>query len=313
MKLLRRQSKQPPPEHGDWRVPLSHPEDAEHLPPASLGVWRRMQLRVEYWRTAPVGPVSSSSTAEGTEPPVVPISGVARWLRLLIAWLLLLPLSVVMVFALLTHLYHHAGSAVGQLSFWLSEPVWYSLLGAGAFCALIISRIVSPVLVYVYVLGHELTHALAAVISFGRVQTLRIDLDGGYVETDADNLFIALSPYFVPLWMCCWLLLLWGANAIYPFPEWRAWFYAGLGFWWCFHLYWTIWVIPREQPDMLENGLLFSLLLIMVLNIAILLAILYCFGLLSPAAYAQDCFNAAKEIYEGARAMYYGLCTMYYG
>ena len=304
MKLLRRQSKQPPPEHGDWRVPLSHPEDAEHLPPASLGVWRRMQLRVEYWRTAPVGPVSSSSTAEGAEPPVVPISGVARWLRLLIAWLLLLPLSVVMVYALLLHLYGHAAEAVSKPDFWLSEPVWFSLLGTGTFIALAISRIATPVLVYIYVLGHELTHAMAALISMGRVQAMRIDLQGGYVETDADNLFIALSPYFVPLWLCCWLLGLWSANALWPFPEWSAWFYAGLGFWWYFLLYWTVWVIPREQPDMLENGLLFSLLLVFILNVGILLVILGCFGVLDPAGYAKDALRAAKDIAWMLRDLY---------
>ena len=307
MNLLRPSKGTPPPEHGDWRVPLDHPEEAEHLPPPP-SVWRRMQLRAEFLQAGGVG--SRASGYEEDAPPVVPISGAARALRLAIAWLLLLPLSVVMVYALLLHLYHHAAEAVGQLSFWLSEPVWYSLLGVGAFSALIISRLAVPVLVYIYVLGHELTHALAAILCFGRVQALRIDLDGGYVETDADNLFIALSPYFVPLWMCCWLLILWAANTLFPFPEWRAWFYAGLGFWWAFHLYWTIWVIPREQPDMLENGLLFSLLLIMVMNIAILLGVLYLFGLLSPAAYGEDLLTAAAQIYDMLQTYYNALVQL---
>lgn len=305
MNLIRPKSREiSPPEHGDWRVPLDHPEEAEHLPPPAPSVWRRMQLRVDYLQAG------GSAAAQVDDPPVVPISGGARALRLALAWLLLLPLSVVMVYALLLHLYHHAAASVGQLDFWLSEPVWYSLLGAGAFCALVISRVVTPVLVYIYVLGHELTHALAAVISFGHVQTLRIDLDGGYVETDADNLFIALSPYFVPLWMCCWLLIIWSANAIFTIPDWRAWLYAGLGFWWSFHLYWTIWVIPREQPDMLENGLLFSLLLILVMNIGILLVILYLFGLLAPAAYAADFVTAARHIFDSLREAYRALVAL---
>lgn len=300
MRLLQK-SKLPTREHGDWRVPLERPEEAEHLPPKQPGVWRRMQLRVEYLQAAPTS--AGGVDVADDEPAVVPIHGWARALRLLIAWALLLPLSIVMVYALLLHLYHHASTTVGQLSFWLSEPVWYSLLGAGTFSALILSRIVTPILIYIYVLGHELTHALAALVSLGKVQALRIDLDGGYVETDADNIIIALSPYFVPLWMCCWLLVLWAANAIYPFPEWRAWFYAGLGFWWSFHIYWTVWVIPREQPDMLENGLLFSLLLILVMNIAILLLILYCFGLLAPAAYGQDFLTAAGHIWDCLNAL----------
>ena len=280
-------------EHGDWRIPLEHPEEAEHMPPHPLTMWLRMKLRVEYLQSVPLD--------DG--PAIVPISGGARILRLALAWLLLLPLSVVMVYALLRQLYH-AGETVGQLSFWTSEPVWYSLLGVATYVALMVVRVVNPILVYVYVLGHELTHALAAKLCMGKVQKLKIDLNGGYVETDADNLFIALSPYFVPLWMCCWLLILWLANLVYPFPEWGAWFYAGGGFWWSFHLYWTVWVIPREQPDMLENGLLFSLLLIMIMNIGILLAVLCCFGVITPAGYGQDFLNAAMQIYESLCALW---------
>ena len=298
MKLLKK--KQPPtPEHGDWRLPLEKPEEAEHLPPRPLGVWKLMQLRVEYLQSLPVG----ADAEEDETAAIVPIAGWARFLRLVIAWCLLLPLSVVMVYALLTSLYQ-AGPTMGKLDFWLSEPVWYSILGVGTFSALIVARFATPILVYIYVLGHELTHAIAAKMCLGKVQSLRIDLDGGYVETDADNLFIALSPYFVPFWMCCWMLILWGINLIYPFPQWESWFYAGSGFWWSFHLYWTVWVIPREQPDMLENGLMFSLLLIMVLNIAILLAALCCFGVITPAGYGHHFLIAADRIGDSLQALW---------
>lgn len=301
--MLHRNRQLPPREHGDWRVPLDKPEEAEHYMPEPVNVWRRMQLRVEYLQSVPVGYYGGhDAAAPDMDSPVVPISGWARYLRLALAWFVLMPLSIIMVYALLLELYE-AGSTVGQLSFWLSTPVWYSLLGAGTFCALVILRVVTPVLVYIYVLGHELTHAIAAKVCMGKVQTLRFDLSGGYVETDADNLFIALSPYFVPLWMCCWLLILWLANFIYPFPQWEAWFYAGFGFWWSFHLYWTVWVIPREQPDMLENGLLFSLLLIMIMNIGILLVVLYCFGVITPAGYGHDFLEASRQLYEGACAL----------
>ena len=302
-------STQRPQEHGDWRIPLDNPEEAEHLAPHSLTVWRRMKLRVEYLQSVPVGGVRDYAPLSD-DPPVVPLSGWARWFRLMLAWLVLLPLSVVMVYAMLMQLYH-AGSMVGQLSFWVSVPVWYSLLGVGTFAALIIARVANPILMYVYVLGHELTHALAAKMCFARVQKVRIDLNGGYVETDGDNLFIALSPYFVPLWMCCWLLVLWLANRVYPFAEWEAWFYAGFGFWWSFHLYWTVWVIPREQPDMLENGLLFSLLLVLVMNIGILLGVLYVFGVISVEGYGRDFVQAALQIAESARALWDYLYALY--
>lgn len=295
--MLRRTKNSPQSaEHGDWRLPLDKPEEAEHLPPQPLGMWRRLKLRVAYWQTAPFA--QQQTEVSTNDPPVIPIRGWSRALRLVFAWVVLLPVSIIMVYALLLHLYHHAGEMVGQRSFWLSVPVWYSLLGTGAFVSLVISRVALPVMVYIYVVGHELTHAIAAKLCLGRVQTLRVDLNGGYVETDTDNLFIALSPYFVPLWMFVWLLVLWCINLVYPFPEWAAWFYAGFGFWWSFHLYWTVWVIPREQPDMLENGLLFSLLLVLIMNIGILLAVLYAFGVLSPSGYGQDFVTAARDTWQ---------------
>ena len=296
MNLFRPQRKVSKPEHGDWRLPLEKPAEAEHLPPHEPTVWRKMRMRARYLQSMPVGADQAYDPMESVETGgLVPISGWLRFGRLMVAWFLLLPLSVLLIYALLLHLYR-AGDTVGQRDFWLSVPVWYSLLGAGSFISLIVARIATPILVYIYVLGHELTHALAAIICMGRVQTLRIGLDGGYVETDTDNLFIALSPYFVPLWMGCWMLTLWCSNLACPFPEWEAWFYAGCGFWWSFHLYWTAWVIPREQPDMLENGLLFSLLLVMILNVGILLAVLYCFGLLSPTVYGMDFLDAAQQL-----------------
>lgn len=301
---LRKSRSLPEPEHGDWRLPLVRPEEAVHLHNPPLSVWKRMQLRVEYLQAMPGAALSGDGLphAEDEEPSVIPISGWPRILRLLISLFLLLPLSIVMVFALMRQLYH-AGPRVSDLGFWLSEPVWFTLLGAGTFIALTLSRFAEPVLIYIYVLGHELTHALAAKLCFGRVQAFRIDFDGGYVETDTDNLFIALSPYFVPLWMLVWMLTLWLGNLLFPFEQYLPWFCAGFGFWWFFHLHWTIWVIPREQPDMLENGILLSMLVILLMNILILLVILCCFDVITPLGYAQDFVDAARRIYESGQAL----------
>lgn len=283
------------PEHGDWRRPVSKPEEVEHLSNPPVSVWKKMQLRVEYLQATPTQRWYPYGDEE-EDVPVVPIKGLSRWLRLLVALLVLLPLSVIMVFALLVQLYH-AAPVVSTSRFWLSEPIWFTLLGAGTFLALHICRVFEPVLVYVYVLGHELTHAIAAKLCFGHVQAFKIDFDGGFVETDTDNLFIALAPYFLPLWMLCWLGGLWVANWIYPFEAYLPWFYAGFGFWWCFHIYWTIWVIPREQPDMLENGLLLSMLIIILMNILLLLIVLCCFDVITPSGYFADFVAAAQRIW----------------
>jgi hypothetical protein len=124
--------------------------------------------------------------------------------RFFIGFFLLLPLSVVMIYALMQQL-HHSASVVGDINFWQSVPVWYTVLGILVFATLKGFRLIDAILMFMYVAGHELTHALAAWMCFGKVEHLSVDLDGGYVDTDTDNLFVSLSPYFVPLWMLVWM------------------------------------------------------------------------------------------------------------
>lgn len=281
-------------QHGDWRLEVRNPHEVEHLQLQPVrNLFHRTRARAQYLRNMAVADYSYTGAAVADWEPA---HGLKRAIRLLLALLVMLPLSVVMIFALLLQLYH-AAPTMGELSFWLSEPVWFTLMGGLLFASLKFSLVAEKILVYVYVLGHELTHALAALVSFGKVQSVHVDMSGGYVETDADNLFIALSPYFVPLWMLCWTGILFIANYFYPFGAYAPWFYGGLGFWWVFHLYWTVWIIPREQPDMLENGLVFSILLIMLMNVGILLGILCCFDVLSFEGYMADFSLCAQHLY----------------
>ncbi|MBP3499839.1 MAG: hypothetical protein J6J97_07115 [Akkermansia sp.] len=278
------------PEFGDWRVPVAKPHEVEHLKTTPVSVVRRWRVQAAYWQS--VEPVYEADYADDWQP----VHGWKKVIRAAIGLLVLLPLSVVMVFALLQQLYH-AAPVVGNFDFWQSEPVWFSVLGALVFMAIKFFRLIDPMLMFAYVAGHELTHALAALMCFGKVQAVSVDLDGGYVDTDTDNLFVALSPYFVPLWMLLWLGCFFVANWIVPFETYQAWFYAGFGFWWAFHIYWTLWVIPREQPDLLENGVVLSFMIIMLTNIAALLLVLRCFGVISLRGYARDFLTCAQDIY----------------
>lgn len=258
---------------------------------------RRLRLQTAYLQSEQ--PVYYPQDSEYTEE----LPFWQRTIRLCIGLFLLLPLSVVMVFALLQQL-HHAAPVVGSFDFWQSVPVWYSILGMLVFATLKGFRVLDAMLMFLYVAGHELTHALTAWMCFGRVESVSVDLDGGYVDTDKDNLFISLSPYFVPLWMLLWMGLFFVANWIYPFDTYLAWFCAGFGFWWAFHIYWTLWVIPREQPDLLDNGVVLSFMIIMLANVASLVLVLRCFGVISLRGYAQDFVICANEIYTTYRDLF---------
>ncbi len=289
-----KRSGRPAREFGDWRLPLENPAEAEHLEPLPLTLWERVRMQVE--------------CLEGADATIVPLHGWPRVIRLSIAMCLLLPLSVVTMFALVMQLWH-AAPRMGFSNFWLTESVWYTLVGLAAFASLSFTKCAERLFIYIYVLGHESTHAIAAVMSFGKISDFRFSHEGGYVETDADNIFIALSPYFVPFWMLVWMLVFWGINHFFPFDAYIPWFYGGMGYWWAFHLYWTFWVIPREQPDLLENGRTFSMLVIILMNVAVLLGVLWLFGVITPQSYGTEFITCAERIYDTFRFVFLWLLT----
>ena len=47
-----------------------------------------------------------------------------------------------------------------------------------------------------------------------------------------------------------------------------------LGATWSFHIFWTLWIIPRDQPDLKENGTFLSLNVIYIANVVLLSGLL---------------------------------------
>lgn len=94
----------------------------------------------------------------------------------------------------------------------------------------------------------------------GKVTAFHVSVEGGYITTNKSNLVIALSPYFVPFWSVV-LAVIYGLARIFaePNPAWDLAFYAAMGLTWTFHMVWTLWMIPRDQPDLRENGIFLSL------------------------------------------------------
>ena len=299
MKTTRQKRRKCEPEFGSWRLPVDNPAEAEHIPNPSMRLRRRLRKRMANLRNAPPGVLHRLMIQEqyAEEMQLDLPHGWGRTWRLLLGLLVLLPISVVMVFALLMQLYA-AAPALGEWGFWMSDSVWFTMVGVLVFVSLTVMKLLEPLLMYLYVLGHELTHAIAILLSFGTVRDFKFDTNGGYVETESDNIFIALSPYFVPLWMLVWMGLLALANWASPFEQYHAWFYAGFGFWWTFHVYWTLRIIPREQPDLLEKGAVLSALVILLMNIGILLVILRAFNIITFSGYARNILACAQSIWE---------------
>ncbi len=221
--------------------------------------------------------------------------------------LLLLPVCWILLETFLVLL--KADTLVGQywkskefLAFGLASLVWIILFFAWRTRAMM----------WLYVAGHELTHALFVLLCRGKVSKVHISSEGGHILTNRNNFIISLSPYFFPFYTAIailgWTIAEWvikDAGTLDP-----LWLYALIGFTWMFHLTFTIWMIGREQPDVDQNGKLFSFTTIFIANMLLICTMLIVasptatfkgFGL-SLWANGQTFFSrlteSAREMYE---------------
>ncbi len=237
----------------------------------------------EYWESSSISLDDFPELSEG-----------AKWIRRFIGGFVLLPLAIILSMTVMEAVVQ-GGS---NMSIWLSESVWFPIMGALIWVVLAGGRLFTNQFLYWYVLGHELTHVLAVLMSFGKVSAFRVGVDGGHIQTNKSNLFIALSPYFLPLWALLWAGLYSLLNWFWPSSEWRAILYGGVGFWWAFHLYWTGWIIPRDQPDLQENGTFFSLMIVYLANQILLVGILMLCGFIHFREFVAAFINNATQTWD---------------
>ncbi|MEM7387132.1 MAG: hypothetical protein AAF514_19510 [Verrucomicrobiota bacterium] len=140
-------------------------------------------------------------------------------------------------------------------------------------------------LLFAYVFGHELTHALTVILFRGRVDPdIRISSEGGHIMASKSNLMIALSPYFVPFYTACALIIFLLAGLIGDLQtthqiaslEFRFLdvMYLAIGFSGCMHMVFTVMMISRDQPDLRLYGTVVSLLVIFFANLVVVTAML---------------------------------------
>ena len=181
-----------------------------------------------------------------------------KWLKTIIA-ILLLPLCVGAARALWLVL-----SASGS-----ADTLWVAL-ASGAACWLVIYLLL-PKPMWVYVFGHELTHALWTWAMGGRVKKFKASAKGGHVVVTKNNFIIALAPYFFPLYAILVVLLYVTGNALWNWRPQLVWFHLLLGAAYAFHLTLTWHILKHNQSDISEQGYLFSFVVIFLGNIVVLL------------------------------------------
>ena len=129
----------------------------------------------------------------------------------------------------------------GQVSFaphTLTEPsLWAFATGYALWLGVFVFL---PKPMRTYVLGHELTHAIWALMMGARVGGLKVKKTGGQVRTSKVNWLIALAPYFFPFYAMLFIGVFFITYAIWNLSAylWVLFFLVGLG--WSFHVTFTL-------------------------------------------------------------------------
>ncbi len=111
---------------------------------------------------------------------------------------------------------------------------------------------------WLYVVGHELTHALWAMFFGGRVKSIKATSRGGHVVVTKSNPLVILSPYFFPLYAALWVLAFQLIHGLVGARPPIFWFHLGVGITYAFHVTLTFWILRVRQPDIEGQGWVFS-------------------------------------------------------
>lgn len=155
----------------------------------------------------------------------------------------------------------------GNIDIFLTRGQQYFLWGIGTYC-LIQLFLFKPA--FFYVLGHEAVHVLAAWLCLGRVTSFKVSSQSGSVSTSKTNLFISLSPYFVPIYALLLIVVYYLINnVIFSGIFAPSYFMFLLGMALAFHIVMTVDTLKTRQPDLIKAGHLTSGIFIYIINITI--------------------------------------------
>jgi len=181
-----------------------------------------------------------------------------KWVKMIIA-IVLLPICVGAALALWMVI-QRSGSA---------DTTWVPFLGGVA--SWIVIYLLLPKPMWIYVLGHELTHAVWAWLFGGQVKKIKVTSSGGHVLITKTNFLIALAPYFFPLYAVLVVAVFAIGHLIWNWRQFLAVFDLFLGAAYAFHITLTAHILKTRQSDITEQGYLFSAVVIFLGNISVLL------------------------------------------
>lgn len=137
----------------------------------------------------------------------------------------------------------------------------------GGFALWIIIFLLLPRPMWTYVLAHELTHALWALLRGASVRNISIKRDTGSVTVSKSDFLITLAPYFFPLYTVVVIAVYYLLSMFVAVEPYELFWLGLVGFTWGFHFSFTITTLLQSQSDIRECGRLFSYAVIYLFNV----------------------------------------------
>lgn len=207
-----------------------------------------------------------------------------RWVKFIVGWFLLLPTGI------LTQTFFEVFVRTARNNnLWAMEEFWFFSLGVLIWLIIFLGL---PRPLRLYVFGHELTHVVWVWLMGGNVFKFKVRKDGGYILADRVNTWIALAPYFFPIYSLIVVIGYGLAGFFWDLSHLRQLVFALIGGTWGFHFTFTCWAIWKGQQDLVYGGIFFSLIIIYLANLLLLVGMLV---MASPNVsawdFAQDFFH----------------------
>ncbi len=147
--------------------------------------------------------------------------------------------------------------------------IWTAIFSGVSFWVLIFIFLPEPK--WIYVLGHELTHAIWSLGFGGKLTKMKVGSDGGHVLITKSNFLTSLAPYFFPFYVVLIVIIFLIGNHFWNWTQYLWWFYFLIGAMYAFHITLTYSTIKIHQPDIAQEGYIFSAVIIFLGNMLVLL------------------------------------------
>lgn len=172
-------------------------------------------------------------------------------------------------------------------------------LGFGLYFLVFLLLRRPPVL---YIFGHELAHAVTGLFFGASLKKFRVTKNGGQVHLDKKNLFITLSPYFLPVYTILVLVIFKIGCHFRPqiFSRYGNVFLFLLGLTLSFHFFYTVMLIFSRQSDWNYAGHFFSAVFVGLANIFVIMLLMkILFPRIVPLR--KFCQESVKETQQGIK------------